>query len=152
MMTEKEIRDAYRKIHTIDNTIPDNVLVYMKDAAIEKLNSSRHIPNNLTTYRHANKLSYSAFCKWLNAKLELSAMKKVPTLHFIEFNMEERKMICFIINHLGEGQHPVCDETTLDGFMTSYLKDILNKEEFKKTVNMLSPLSKQILAEIQAKL
>lgn len=38
-MTEKMIRDAYCKIRTIDHTIPDDVLDFMKDAAIEKLNS-----------------------------------------------------------------------------------------------------------------
>jgi len=36
-MTEKMIRDAYSRIRTIDNTIPDDVLDFMKDAAIEKL-------------------------------------------------------------------------------------------------------------------
>lgn len=37
-MTEKMIRDAYCKIRTIDQTIPDDVLDFMKDAAIEKMN------------------------------------------------------------------------------------------------------------------
>lgn len=36
-MTEKMIIDAYCRIRTIDNTIPDDVLDFMKDAAIEKL-------------------------------------------------------------------------------------------------------------------
>ncbi len=36
-MTEKMIIDAYCKIRTIDNTIPDDVIDFMKDAAIEKL-------------------------------------------------------------------------------------------------------------------
>jgi len=36
-MNEKAIRDAYARIRTIDNTIPDDVLDFMKDAAIEKL-------------------------------------------------------------------------------------------------------------------
>lgn len=31
------IRDAYCRIRTIDNSIPDDVLDFMKDAAIEKL-------------------------------------------------------------------------------------------------------------------
>ena len=38
-MTEKMIRDAYARIRTIDQTIPDDVLDFMKDASIEKLNS-----------------------------------------------------------------------------------------------------------------
>ena len=36
-MTEKAIIDAYCKIRTIDQTIPDEVLDFMKDASIEKL-------------------------------------------------------------------------------------------------------------------
>ena len=36
-MTEKMIIDAYCRIRTIDQTIPDDVLDFMKDAAIEKL-------------------------------------------------------------------------------------------------------------------
>lgn len=37
-MTEKMIRDAYCRIRTIDQTIPDDVLDFMKNAALEKLN------------------------------------------------------------------------------------------------------------------
>lgn len=36
-MTENMIIDAYCRIRTIDNTIPDDVLGFMKNAAIEKL-------------------------------------------------------------------------------------------------------------------
>lgn len=43
-MTEKMIRDAYCKISTIDQTIPDDVLDFMKDAAIEKL---KQVNNNI---------------------------------------------------------------------------------------------------------
>ena len=45
-MTEKMIRDAYCKIRTIDQTIPDDVLDFMKDAAIEKLNVVNFISSN----------------------------------------------------------------------------------------------------------
>lgn len=38
-MTKKDIIDAYTNIRTIDNTIPDDVLDFMKNAAIEKLES-----------------------------------------------------------------------------------------------------------------
>ena len=41
-MTEKMIKDAYCKIRTIDQTIPDDVLDFMKDAAIEKLNNIKY--------------------------------------------------------------------------------------------------------------
>jgi hypothetical protein len=36
-MTVRDIRDAYIRMRKIDNTIPDCVLDFMKDAAIEKL-------------------------------------------------------------------------------------------------------------------
>lgn len=36
-MNKKMIIDAYCRIRTIDQTIPDDVLDFMKDAAIEKL-------------------------------------------------------------------------------------------------------------------
>ncbi len=39
-MKEKDIRDAWARIRTIANTIPDEVLDFMKDAAIEKLNAN----------------------------------------------------------------------------------------------------------------
>lgn len=34
------IRDAYCRIRTIDQTIPDEVLDFMRDASIEKLNQA----------------------------------------------------------------------------------------------------------------
>lgn len=43
-MTEKMIRDAYCRIRTIDQTIPDEVLDFMRDASIEKLNQALRIP------------------------------------------------------------------------------------------------------------
>lgn len=36
-MTEKMIIDAYCRIRAIDQTIPDNILDFMKHAALEKL-------------------------------------------------------------------------------------------------------------------
>lgn len=36
-MNYKDIMNAYLRIRKIDNTIPDEVLEFMKDAAIEKL-------------------------------------------------------------------------------------------------------------------
>lgn len=36
-MTEQDIRNAYVRIRTIDQTIPDDVLDFMKNAAIEKI-------------------------------------------------------------------------------------------------------------------
>jgi len=45
-MTEKMIRDAYCKIRTIDQTIPDDVLDFMRDASIEKLKQVNFISSN----------------------------------------------------------------------------------------------------------
>lgn len=42
-MTEKMIRDTYCRIRTIDQTIPDEVLDFMRDASIEKLNQALRI-------------------------------------------------------------------------------------------------------------
>ena len=55
-MTEKMIMDAYVRMRTIDNTIPDEVLDFMKDAAIEKLMKTHYFsaPDND---------KYSVYCK-----------------------------------------------------------------------------------------
>ena len=42
-MTEIMIRNAYCKIRKIDQTIPDEVLDFMKDAAIEKIRTQEDI-------------------------------------------------------------------------------------------------------------
>ncbi len=46
-MNEKMIRDAYCRIRTIDNTIPDDVLDFMLEASLEKLNQTSIIFNHL---------------------------------------------------------------------------------------------------------
>ncbi len=38
MITEADIRKAYTTIRTIDNTIPDNVLDFIKNSSIKQLN------------------------------------------------------------------------------------------------------------------
>ena len=40
---EKSIREAYGRMRTVDNTIPDDILDFMKEAAIEKLNRQKQI-------------------------------------------------------------------------------------------------------------
>lgn len=40
-MNQKMIIDAYCRMRTIDNTIPDDVLDFMKEAALEKLERIR---------------------------------------------------------------------------------------------------------------
>lgn len=49
-MDKKSIIDAWARIRTIDQTIPDDVLDFMKDAAIEKLQQGQLI--NLTDDTH----------------------------------------------------------------------------------------------------
>lgn len=41
-MTEEIIRDAYCRIRTIDNTIPDDVLDFMLKASLEKLSNLKY--------------------------------------------------------------------------------------------------------------
>lgn len=79
-------------------------------------------------------------------------MKKVPTLHHIEFTTDERLLLCSIINHFGDGGHPVADDQTIDGFMVSYIVDILNKKEFLDSMHNLSPKGEEVLKNIAAKL
>ena len=37
-MTVRDIKDAYVRIRTVDHTIPDDVLDFMRDSAINELN------------------------------------------------------------------------------------------------------------------
>lgn len=46
-MKKSDVIDAYCRIRTIDNTIPDDVLDFMKDAAVEKLEKFEKSPINL---------------------------------------------------------------------------------------------------------
>lgn len=43
-MTEQMLIDAYCKIRSIDNTIPDDVLNFMKESAIERLKHINKFP------------------------------------------------------------------------------------------------------------
>jgi len=79
-------------------------------------------------------------------------MEKLPTLHFAELTQEQKELACSIINRFGCGQHPVAEVNNIDGFTTSYLKELLDKKEFKDAAVNLSEVGKKTLAEIQAKL
>ncbi len=67
-MEEKRIIEAYCKIRTIDNTIPHDVLDFMKDAAIEKINTINKqkdvcpICNNTGWYKVASFHRWAAKC------------------------------------------------------------------------------------------
>jgi hypothetical protein len=76
-------------------------------------------------------------------------MEKLPTLHFLPLNQDQKDLIISIINHFGTAQHPICNNTTIDGFMVSYLKEIINSKKFKKSISNLSENGKRILAEIE---
>lgn len=43
-MNKKAIIDAYARIRTIDQTIPDDVLDFMERAALEKIENGQAIP------------------------------------------------------------------------------------------------------------
>lgn len=49
-MTEKMIIDAYCRIRTIDQSIPDDVLDFMKNAAIEKLKQEQQVSGCILIY------------------------------------------------------------------------------------------------------
>ena len=78
-------------------------------------------------------------------------MEKLPTLHFLQLNDEQKKVVCSIINCFGTGQHPICAVDTVDGFMTSYLKEIINSKKFKNGMKHfhLPEKDKKTLAEIE---
>jgi hypothetical protein len=52
MINEKSIRDAYARIRTIDQTIPDDVLDFMKDASINQLKKTNTMPITGLYYRY----------------------------------------------------------------------------------------------------
>lgn len=79
-------------------------------------------------------------------------MEKLPTLHFADLNQEQKELACSIINRFGCGQHPVAEVNNIDGFTTSYLKELLDSKEFKAAVANLSEVGKKTLEELQAKL
>ncbi|MBK7362630.1 MAG: hypothetical protein IPJ01_10080 [Micavibrio sp.] len=54
MINEKSIRDAYARIRTIDQTIPDDVLDFMKDASINQLKIKPSISGLYYRYKSAS--------------------------------------------------------------------------------------------------
>jgi hypothetical protein len=77
-------------------------------------------------------------------------MAKRITLGAIEFNQEQRDMICAIINTFGDGQHPWADNSTFSSFTLSYLKQVLNRKKFKNVT--MTKIGGRILADIQNKI
>jgi len=75
-------------------------------------------------------------------------MKTLKSIN--NFNIEERQMICQIINRFGDDTHPICDEETFDGFAIDYLKSIMNKSKF--TNAQFSNYANKLITSIQLKL
>jgi hypothetical protein len=97
-MTEKMIIDAYCRIRTIDNTIPDDVLDFMKDAAIEKLNSDdtlsdEHIRvvarKKALKYSYANEFQYEKYVDAIieGARFSKNFLKKSTLLFIVSLTL-----------------------------------------------------------------
>lgn len=69
-MIAKDIVDAWAKIRKIDNTIPDEILNFMKDAAIEKLKTPRNFPLASTVWRTARELEFVGFANWWKKRFD----------------------------------------------------------------------------------
>jgi hypothetical protein len=76
-------------------------------------------------------------------------MEKVETLYHLNLTKEHKQLARFIINRFGTGQHPVADSQTIDGFAISYLKELINGQEFQKEKSNLSALGIETLNEIE---
>lgn len=61
-MEKKDILNAYIKIRQIDNTIPDDVLDFMKNAAIEKIEMSEFCKCTNTRTRTSYILNNTTWC------------------------------------------------------------------------------------------
>ena len=79
-------------------------------------------------------------------------METLDTLYFKNLTFEEKELAASIINRFGTGQHPCAEVDNLNGFAVSYLKEILDSNEFKGAAANLSELGKKTLEELQAKL
>jgi hypothetical protein len=62
-MTEKMIIDAYVRIRTIDQTIPDDVLDFMKNASLEKLRKHSVIKSVCGNLHHFTDISHLGRCE-----------------------------------------------------------------------------------------
>lgn len=60
-MDRKTIIDAYLQIRKIDNTIPDDVLDFMKEAALSKLEEQETLPSEMGEY---SVIINDGFCAW----------------------------------------------------------------------------------------
>ena len=67
----------------------------------------------------------------------------------LNLNAEQRGLVSSIINRFGDGQHPVCDESTYNGFYLQYFQKIIKKKKFQKALDNLSAKGKEVWNGIQ---
>lgn len=62
-MTPKDIRDAWARIRKIDQTIPDDVLDFMKDAALDALSRGENYPEcTASAFNHNQAIFHVGQC------------------------------------------------------------------------------------------
>ena len=76
-MKKVDIVDAWARIRTIDNTIPDDVLDFMKDSAIKVLDKQtidiNTLPLGYVVWRNAQNMTHSEFIKWYKERFGLNS-------------------------------------------------------------------------------
>ncbi len=116
------IRDAYCKIRTIDQTIPDDVLDFMKNAAISKLNE---VDYNMKL----NQQDINDFRKWLKikqyGKVEICEERKdnkfqVKITGFIGNRIIPFMLIRFINDMVGK-KYSIVEKCVTDKDMFDYI-------------------------------
>jgi hypothetical protein len=106
MVKENDIINAYCKIRTIDNTIPDDVLNFMKSASLEKLNETENKMRKCdccrkhadTLYCENKTISYTLKPCYENNELEIISPK---TLKHIIDNLSKEKIIRTLVDRIG---------------------------------------------------
>jgi len=81
--------------------------------------------------------------------------KSIPAefLNNVDWTPDEKTIIKVIINRLGTGDHPTCNEKTFNRFYKSYLFDIMSEESFDSTIEKhLSPFAILVVNQIKNKL
>lgn len=60
----------------------------------------------------------------------------MKTLKEFNYNQDQKSLVSSIINHYGTGDHPYCDNLSIDFFTVKYLQEILinNYEQIKKNL------------------
>jgi hypothetical protein len=104
-MKKQMIIDAYCKVRKIDNTIPDDVLDFMKDCAIEKLNTLDNVSTVFDIVENNKENSRMAlFMQFDNDEpVEISTfsgnkftIELKPDNGFIEFVIKEKKFKMYL--------------------------------------------------------